>query len=70
MIVQQNSYNNYMHKKRIKVSGHKFSTNEPIRNLFKDEQAKNTNETTVETLERMDTNISKTEQDLKSSYRF
>jgi len=53
-------------QKESEVSGQKFSTNEPIRNLFKDEQAKNSNETAIETLERMDSNISKTERDLKN----
>ena len=53
-------------QKESEVSSQKFSTNEPIRNLFKDEQLKNTNETAVETLERMDSNISKTERDLKN----
>ena len=53
-------------QKESEVSGQKFSTNEPIRNLFKDEQSKNANETAVETLERMDSNISKTERDLKN----
>jgi len=61
------SHKETLAKKEAEMSSVKFSTNEPMRDLFKSEHDKNKNETAVETLERLDRDVAKTEEQLKSN---